>query len=265
MADRRQLGYVSSTINTVVSVAGAYGTATGTPAPSAIYSDGGSNWRRIEFTASNNLVITQEGLFDIMIVAGGGGGGAGTGYGGEGGGGGGAGLLQISTLLVPVGTYAVTIGAGGSTGTPATFGGWSGISVLRSQYAGGAGGGQSWQGAVAGPNAGGAAYRGGYGGSAAGVSQQLYGFNSGGSDGAGNNGGGAGMGGAGGTRAAGAGITNTFTGTSVTRAAGGLGGGSSGTFGGSGGANTGTGGAGCISTALGGNGGSGIVIVRWKV
>lgn len=242
-----------------------YGVATGTPTPSTTYSDGGFNWKRVTFTSSGNLVVSTAGLMDIFVLAGGGGGGSGIGYGGEGGGGGGAGLLQISTVYVPVGTYAVVIGAGGATGTPATFGGWSGISVLKIQYAGGAGGGQSWQGAVAGPNAGGASYRGGYGGSAAGVSQQLYGFNSGGSDGGGNNGGGAGMGGAGGTRTAGAGIVSTFTGTSVTYASGGLGGGSSGTFGGSAAANTGTGGGGAIHINTGGNGGSGIVMVRWKV
>jgi len=77
--------------------------------------------------------------------------------------------------------------------------------------------------------------------------------------------GGAGMGGAGATRAAGIGITNTFTGTSTTRAAGGLGGGTSGTFGGSAAANSGTGGGGAIGTSSGGNGGSGLVSVRWKV
>jgi hypothetical protein len=240
------------------------GVATGTPAVSATYSDGGFNWRRIDFTSTSTLVVSTGGLFDVMIMGGGGGGGGSTG-GGEGGGGGGAGLLQISTLVIPAGTYTVTVGAGGATGEPAGFGGWSGVSVIRSQYAGGAGGGQRWGGAVAGPNAGGASYRGGYGGSAAGVSQQLYGFNSGASDGGGNNGGGAGMGGAGGTRTAGAGITNTFTGTSVTRAAGGLGGGTSGTFGGSAAANSGTGGGGAIGVSNGGNGGSGLVSVRWKI
>jgi hypothetical protein len=242
-----------------------YGVATGTPTVSATYADGGFNWQRVTFTSSANLVVTTAGLMDILIVGGGGGGGSGVGYNGEGGGGGGAGLLTISTLYVPAGTYAVTIGAGGSTGTPATVGGWSGISILKIQYAGGAGGGQAWQGAVAGPNSGGASYRGGYGGNAGVASQQLYGFLSGGSTGAGDNGGGAGMGGAGGTRTAGAGVASTFTGTSVTYAAGGLGGGTSGTAAVSGAANTGTGGGGAISTATGGNGGSGIVIVRWKI
>lgn len=241
-----------------------YGVATGSPTPSASYSDGGSNWQRVTFTSSANLVISTAGLFDIFVLGGGGGGGGSLG-GGEGGGGGGAGVLYNGTTYIDAGTYAVTVGAGGATGEPAGFGGWSGIGTLKIQVGGGAGGGQRWGGAVAGPNSGGASYRGGYGGNAGLASQQLYGFSSGGSDGGGNNGGGAGQGGAGGTRTAGAGITSTFTGTSTTYAAGGLGGGTSGTFGGSASANTGTGGGGAIGVANGGNGGSGIVIVRWKI
>jgi hypothetical protein len=99
------------------------GVATGTPAVSATYSDGGFNWRRIDFTSTSTLVVSTGGLFDVMIMGGGGGGGGSTG-GGEGGGGGGAGLLQISTLVIPAGTYTVTVGAGGATGEPAGFGGW---------------------------------------------------------------------------------------------------------------------------------------------
>ena len=245
-----------------------YGVATGTPTPSATYSDGGFNWQRVTFTTSANLVVSSAGLMDIFVLGGGGGGGSSTG-GGEGGGGAGAGVLFTGTIYVAAGTYAVIVGAGGSQGEPATFGGWSGIGTLKIQVGGGAGGGQRWGGAVEGPNSGGASYRGGYGGNPGKASQQLYGFSSGSSTGSGTNGGGAGMGGAGGTPTAGAGITSTFTGTSVTYAAGGLGGGTSGlTFGGSGAANSGTGGGGAVYTTnsnLGGNGGSGVVIVRWKV
>ena len=268
MTDRRQIGYVSSTVTTTTPVSAPYGVATGTPTVSSTYSDGGFSWKRIDFTSTNSLVVSQDGLFDVLMLGGGGGGGSSAG-GGEGGGGGGAGVAIQSTIYLTAGTYTITVGAGGSQGEPAIFGGWSGISSVKMQVAGGAGGGQRWGGAVEGPNSGGASYRGGYGGNAGKASLQLYGYSSGGSDGAGLNGGGAGQGGAGGTRTAGAGVTLTFTGTSTTYCAGGLGGGTSGlSFGGSGASNSGTGGGGAVYTtnsSLGGNGGSGFVCVRWKV
>lgn len=253
----------STGVNLVNSISN--GVATGTPAVSATYSDGGFNWKRIDFTASSNLVVSSAGIFDVLVLAGGGGGGGSTGV-GEGGGGGGAGILFTTTIYIPAGTYAVTVGGGGAGGADlAGFGGWSGIGTLKLQSAGGAGGGNAWGGGIAGPNSGGASYRGGYGSKPTTPSQQLYGFVSGGADGSGNNGGGAGMGGAGATRAAGIGLASTFTGTSITYAAGGLGGGTSGTAGGAGTANRGNGGGGAIGVSAGAAGGSGFVSVRWKV
>jgi hypothetical protein len=241
-----------------------YGVATGTPSVSATYSDGGSSWKRIDFTSTNTLVVSTAGLFDLLLVGGGGGGG-GAGGNPEGGGGAGAGILLTQTMYLPAATYTLTVGAGGAFGNPGATGGWSGVSTIQVQVAGGAGGPGPWGEGIFGANSSGASYRGGYGAYSGRASQQLYGFSSGGSDGSGNNGGGAGMGGAGGTRTAGAGVTSTFTGTSVTYAAGGTGGGSTGTLGAAGGANTGTGGSGSIGYGNGNNGGSGFISVRWKV
>jgi hypothetical protein len=241
-----------------------YGVATGTPSVSATYSDGGFSWKRIDFTSTNTLVVSREGLFDLLLLGGGGGGG-GIGGNPEGGGGGGAGILLTQTMYLPAATYTLTVGAGGAVGAPGTTGGWSGVSTIKVQVAGGAGANGPWGVGISGANSAGASYRSGYGGSAAVASQQLYGFNAGGSDGSGNNGGGAGMGGAGGTRTAGAGVTSTFTGTSITYAAGGTGGGTTGSLGPAGGANTGTGGSGSIGYGNGNNGGSGFISVRWKV
>jgi hypothetical protein len=242
-----------------------YGVATGVPTVSSTYADGGFNWQRVTFTSTANLVVSTAGLFDVLVFGGGGGGGGSLG-GNEGGGGGGAGVLFTGTFYIPVGTYAATVGAGGATGEPAGFGGWSGIGTLKIQVGGGAGGGQRWGGAVSGPNSGGASYRGGYGGNAGLASQQLYGFSSGGSNGAGVNGGGAGQGGAGGQPTGGAGFTSTFTGTSVTYCGGGAGAAAYNSAGATfGGANSGGGGGGASQYASGGNGNSGIVVVRWKV
>lgn len=242
-----------------------YGLATGTPAVSATYSDGGFSWKRIDFTSTNTLVVTQEGVFDVLMIAGGGAGGSSLG-GAEGGGGGAGGIHIVQTVLLTVGTYTITVGAGGAAADGnGLFGGWSGISTMRQQVAGGAGGGGRWGGAVLGPNSGGASYRGGYGGNAGLAAQQLYGFSSGGSNGAGVNGGGAGQGGAGGTNGGGAGVTLTFTGTSTSYSGGGSGASAYNVAGTTfGGANSGGGGGGSSQYAYGGNGNSGFVSFRWK-
>lgn len=89
-------------------------TEVGTPTGGTIVSSGG--YRYHTFTSSNNFVVptgfTVTG--EALIVAGGGGGGGGRQS--PGGGGGGAGGLVYSAVTSTAGTYAVTVGAGG-TGT----------------------------------------------------------------------------------------------------------------------------------------------------
>jgi hypothetical protein len=110
---RRQLGYVSS-LTTQTSFVERYGVATGgTSLPITV---SGQAYTLLTFTSDDNLVVSQAGLFDVLLVGGGGGGGAGGSGGAAGGGGAGAlvGLASTTTLHLTAGTYAVDIGAGGA-------------------------------------------------------------------------------------------------------------------------------------------------------
>jgi hypothetical protein len=66
---------------------------------------------------TSNLVIPSSITADVLIVAGGGGGGY-----DRAGGGGAGGLIYMSSLNIPSGTYTVTVGAGGAGST-----GWNGV------------------------------------------------------------------------------------------------------------------------------------------
>ena len=254
---------------TGIGVVGGYGVATGTPTPSASYTDGGFTWQRISFTGTSTLVVSTAGLFDVLLIGGGGGGGMlTTGGNAEGGGGGGAGQFVIETIYLAAATYTITVGAGGAAADylVQVFGGNTAIGTVKLDVAGGIGGAGPWGTALRGYNGAGASYRAGYGGNAGAVATGFFGFNGGSSDGSGNNGGGGGMGGAGGTRTAGIGLTSTFTGTSTTYCAGGLGGGTSGAAPIAGPANTGNGGGGGISNSTAGaNGGTGFACFRFRV
>jgi hypothetical protein len=237
---------------------------------------------------TRTFTVTVAGLFDMLLVGGGGGGGSGVGYGGEGGGGGGAGQVTDETIYLPVGTYDVTVGAGGIEqigGAAVAFAGASGINIqplasagrLRFESLGGVAGGSSWGGGQKGYNSGGASYRGGYGGNPSVASIALFGTAGGASNGSGNNGGGGGFSTAGSTRTSttpssptvngggGTGLTTTFTGTSATYGVGGCAGGSSGSVPAAPTANTGNGGAGAISTGSGQSGASGFVAIRYRL
>jgi len=242
----------------------AYGVATS--GSSSTITDGGYSWTLHSFTATGTLTITKEGLFEVLIIGGGGGGGSGVGYHGEGGGGGSAGqVLQCVTYLT-VGSCTCTIGGGGSQaqGGNIYMATNSAMSMGKLEAAGGVSGGSSWAGANRAYNGSGASYRSGYGGSGGGVAMGVYGFNGGSSSGQGDNGGGGGAGGAGGTRTRGAGLTLTFTGSSITWGEGGLGGGTSGSLGAPPAANSGGGGSGAISTGSTHDGASGAVYVRHR-
>ena len=227
---------------------------------------------------------------DYLIAAGGGGGGAGIG-----GGGGAGGILTANDYTAPTGTpLTVTIGAGGTGGTGGenpSRGGDGGNSSFNGIAAAGGGGGGAY--VTFYPNTGGSGGGRGAadsGSAASGTSGQgnAGGISSGnGWNGAGGGGGGAvggnagGYGGAGG--AGGIGLQSAITGTAIYYGGGGGGGGRTGIPAGAGG--SGGGGAGSISgvgtagTAntgggggaggyngdmqAGGNGGSGVVIIRY--
>jgi hypothetical protein len=245
----------------------------------------GTYW--IHTFTSSGTFIPQTGLTcDYLVVAGGGGGGA------RRSGGGGAGGYQTSTLSVTATTYNVTVGAGGAGGANAgggvAFQGTTGSNSIFSSITsdGGGGGASQNSGLNNGINggSGGGASRAGTAGT--GVSGQ---GNAGGTGQNGANpdnggGGGGGSGGAGGNMAVGAtggtggaGSSSSITGSAVTRAWGGVGGGftnmgtaASGSQGNAAGAsaaaNSGGGGNGTVEDSLaGGSGGSGIVIIRYPI
>ena len=274
-----------------------YGVATGgTSSPITV---SGINYTLLSFTSSGTLTVTKSGLFDVYAFGGGASGGSvqqSTGVGGGGGAGGGI----ISTLYLDA-NQTITVGAGGSgsqtvagNGTTSTvgtklFATGGGVGAFKdnngdahSPQQGGCGGGGARMGSgspfatggtgqigfkggdyVSGTNS---AAAGGGGMSAVGGNATT---NTGGAGGAGvdvstfigagsslfkaggGGGGGATTGGAGGSSVGGAGFSGA---TGVGAAAG---------------ANTASGGGGSIdngtATRLGGNGGSGIVYIRFKV
>jgi hypothetical protein len=228
---------------------------------------------------------------EYLAVGGGGSGGPSTNTNG-GGGGGGAGQFATATTAFSVGSYAVTIGAGGVSNLVAgAFGGQTSIAGIITAYGGGSGGVSNFAGgnAVSGGSGGGggavAAGTAGTGGTGA------TGGNAGGNgdtttDGSGGGGGGAGAAGNNATTSTGggggAGTSSSISGTSAFYAGGGGGGSSHPTGGGAGGsaiggtggndneagddavANTGSGGGGGGGlNRAGGDGSDGIVILSY--
>jgi hypothetical protein len=254
------------------------------------------------FVSSGTFTPQKALSCDYLVVAGGGGGGAavsGTPTGGGGAGGlrstvtatGGGGSLE-SKLSLALGTgYTVTVGAGGAVAAAGNQLGNSGSNSVFSTITstGGGGGGKETINALSGGSGGGGSYA-----NAAGAGTANQGF----AGGAGSTGANQGSGGGGGANAVGqagsssnggnggAGVATSITGSSVTYAGGGGGatynggtagsggsggGGAGGTFvnGTNGTANTGGGGGGAGGSNgvqyYGGQGGSGIVIVRYAI
>lgn len=241
------------------------------------------------FTTSGTLSVTVPGNAEALVVAGGGGGASG---------GGGAGGLLTSSAISLSGNMSVTVGAGGAAGctnNPCSVGAYAGgNSVLGNLTAmgGGAGGGVNNQisstGANNGGSGGGAGYSAGALTGGTGTAGQGYAGGSNIASGSYPTGGGGGAGGVGANAvsttvsgAGGVGVSSSITGTATMYAAGGGGGIQSGTagLGGSGiggnGSAVGNGTAGAVNTGsgggggknfnayYGGNGGSGIVVIRY--
>ena len=284
----------TTSVNTVAK------TVQGLPTGGTITTSGG--YRIHEFTSSSSLVVPSgfSANAQYLVVAGGGGGGRDN-YndqrmGGGGGAGGyrssvtgessGGGASAESPLAISVGSYTVTVGAGGAGGgladnfTPGVNGSPGSDSVFGSvtSTGGGYGGGHTSSGGSPGSSgaggggggSGGGGSNGGGGGS--GVSGQGYAGTGGNTSGT--VGGGGGAGGTS-TGAGGVGVSSSITGSAVFRAGGGgcsLGGAGGNGGGGAGSqstqnngtANTGGGGGGRRGGQAG-NGGSGIVIVRYQL
>ena len=272
-----------------------YGVATGGTSSSITVS--GQAYTLLTFTSTGTLTVTKAGLFDVM----GGGGGAAGSRSEYGGGGGGAGSIWDTTIYLDA-DETITIGAGGAknagyqsraglSGSPSTVG------TKYTAVGGGFGGSQDSPIAGSGGSGGGSGYRTVPTASTIGLSIDGFGFN-GGQSGTSNgypNGGGGGGGGAGAVGGNGSGNNggaggagrdiSAFRGevaTTTIRGGGGGGGTDGGTAGaaGSGGGSAGNagtaaavnqsggGGGGGLSSASPGdsaNGGSGFVLVRFKV
>jgi hypothetical protein len=278
-----------------------YGVAAGNSSAKAsggnIVTTDGSFWYHT-FTSSGTFIPSQALTVDYLVVAGGGGGG-GAGAGARGAGGGGAGGLR-STVTASGGTpgtvesalslsantvYQAIVGAGGTSAVAnkGTNGSNSIFSTITSTGGGAGGAWNTADGIV--PNSGGAgggmpdATNMGTTTGAAGTANQGF---KGGDNATTTNGAGSGGGGAGGAgvnigaaqndgSAGGAGVAVSITGSSVTYAAGGLGGDAISnrvpsnavayTGNGGGGRSGGSG----LNNGIGASGGSGIIIVRYAV
>ncbi len=253
------------------------------------------------FTSSGTFSVNSGGSLEYLVVGGGGGGSGGDNGNGGGAGGGAGGLIYNAAFQVSVGSISVTVGAGGAGGAANNQPGFPGSnSVFGSITAlGGGGGGSSAVSGGSGGSGGGGFGRGNIGGSATQPGSASGGFGNNGANGNGTSiaspGGGGGGGGAnsaglpgvtqpdGGN--GGGGRTYDISGSSVAYAGGGGGGSQTGTSpglatagGGNGGvagavgvagtANRGGGGGGggtSFTGQAGGNGGSGIVIVRYLI
>ena len=219
-------------------------------------------YRIHKFTANDSFSINRATTIEFLLVGGGGGGGPGGNFGG----GGGAGQVLTGSILIPAGTYGITVGKGGAGGLDLAGSAFGLDGTPSSFYSFNAIGGK---GAIVSPTLTGGASGNGYAGG------RSYGVNCGGGGGAGS--GGPGLNGATGTYAGtggagGPGILLSISGSSVTYAGGG--GGARGGKGQAGGGtctanngvnatpNSGSGGSGAVN-ATGGAGGSGIVIIRY--
>jgi hypothetical protein len=224
------------------------------------------------FTSPGTLTVTGANLTaDVLVVAGGGAGGS-----SAGGGGGGGGLIEAAGYTIPAGSHVVTVGAGGPA-TPTNGNGSAGNNTTLGSLltANGGGLGTAWGGGSGAVHNGGSGGGGGAGpgpqiggtatqGSGAGFTG--YGSNGGtGAGGSGQAGGGGGAGFAGGNGTAGGGRSNSYRGSPSTYSIGGAPGFTgivSGSYP-SGADNTGNGGAGSTDNKTAGNGGSGIVVIRY--
>lgn len=109
MAGRGTMGYVSGNAVEVIYTPVPFGVATG--GSSSSITDGGFTYTLLSFTTDGTLTVSKEGNFEFLMV--GGGGPAGTNFIGRtyGDAGGSGGEVRTFTMFLPVGTYAVDVGA----------------------------------------------------------------------------------------------------------------------------------------------------------
>ena len=268
-----RLTLLSTTSSTISEFSSAtlYGIGYKPQATGGSISSDGTYWYHA-FTSTGLFTPSKNLQCDVLVVAGGGGAGGGT-TGSYGGGGGAGGMLTSTGYSTKNGVfYSVAVGAGGTGGTINTNprGGSGNNSVFGTLTAVGGGGGGSgnygnFPNAIATGGDGGSGGGSGYAAIAAagGTGTSGQGNNGASYNAGGQAGGGGGKGSAGSTNTGGTGASSSYSGSAVTYAAGGSGGGSSTNANAV--ANTGNGGDINTSTRYGMNGGSGVVIVRYKI
>lgn len=232
------------------------------------------DWRAFEFLEDGELIVEEEGTVEYLIVAGGGPGGNAFSSSPRYGGGGGAGGLIVGSIGLSEGTYEILVGEGGVRSSAHNAYGTDGepSSAFGIEALGGGSGGNTGSGFRDGRVGG----SGGGGGDQA--SSSPIGSGASGTEGQGHSGedavgstrsgGGGGSGGPASGVNGGEGTINSFTGTPITYATGGDGVDTANINGVSGGANTGDGGQGGSgntgSNQNAGDGGSGIVVVKFR-
>ena len=218
----------------------------------------------------SSFVVTNGGIVEYLVIAGGGGGGS-----GYQGGGGGAGGLLTGTLPITSGSFNITVGDGGFSGSNGVDSNFDSITAIgggrgsseRSGYPGAAAGGSGGGGGHgSGSYAGGAASPAGQGfAGGAGTTANFSCGGGGGAAGTGETADGDEVGGA----AGGVGLPLNFNGVITTYSTGGKGSRrNDNTTGVTGASNTGNGGGGSSSTVgngTGAKGGSGVVIIRYPI
>ena len=268
------------------------------------YSSGSTNYKVHTFTSSGTFTANKSGSVDVLVVAGGGAGGGSSNTDIASGGGGAGGYRTATSFSVTSQAYSVVIGGGGTGPSGFHIGGSGGVSSFGGTSTVGGGGGGTWSAAPSSGGSGGGAGENNTGNGAATIAGAAgtsgQGNAGGNSDGTYDNNlrsagaGGGGAGGVGGNTPnvnaagqGGAGSNNNYrTGSNITYAGGGsgaayvtgattTGGGGVGKVGttgagGAGSANTGGGGGGALTNVneaegAGGNGGSGIVVIRYAV
>jgi hypothetical protein len=275
---------------------GGVGLTAMTGGTTSTYSVGGVSYKSHVFTGSGSFTVTSEGDADVLLVAGGGAGSSGT----NGGAGGGAGGVIVQQLTLSATSYSFTIGAGGTaihSVAQSDIGGNGEDSTFSTLTSIGGGAGGKWGSTVSlrngqdgGSGGGGAEMHGGSGSTSGGAGYSGQGYDGGGSSAAFGGSGGGGAGAVGGSPTTnngadgGIGLANDYS-TGVdqyysggggghgdvpgtnTDGSGGLGGGGDIASGVGGGVNTGGGGAGggYYAGHSPGNGGSGVLVVRYAI
>lgn len=240
----------------------------------------GINWTLLDFTASDNLVVSKAGWIEVEPVGAGGSGGEGrdSQFGSGGAGGAGSGGVVFARVFAEVGTYPVEVGAGGGPGAPGSNSSALGVIAQGGGFAPGANNRSEQFDAISGGSGAGASRRSSasYGAKSTQCEEVFGGRGSSGGHSLGQGGGGGGGTGGNGEDSTGnngglggAGSVSRIAPGSVVQAAGGHGGhgSASAANGADGAANTGNGGDGGDNGpggSLGGQGGSGRVRFRFE-